>query len=469
LRGLRSDILQQRDRDLVGEGQVELAGNKGEDRSRAVGDDRIFDAVEIGPARFPIIGIADELDCLARLELDKFERAGADRMLPHVARRDMAGIDGRIAGGEQSEDRWLRPLQHKGGRGGAVGGDFRNVVPPRFARIEAQPLGSATGQQVPGAFDVGGSERLAVMPSHPLAQLEGQPGPLFVPRPAVGQVGNDGIETVLYLVLVVHHEVVEHRHHRDRDRVGAFLVDRHARWAVAVINPQHSAGLLRLCSPARHRHPQQTGRGDTPKVLSANSIRSPRADPSRRIFCIILGSIHAGLNDDAAGNASRLYSTTKDAAAERGNEIMSLPIDIDQFCLTLVREAPDAIIFADADGVIRLWNRGAERIFGFAEAEALGQSLDMIIPDNLRVRHWAGFSATMRNGSTRYGSGEILAVPALRKDGRRISIEFTILPFRDSHARIIGIAAMLRDVTARFEEIRTLRRQLAQVPPAGPR
>jgi len=86
----------------------------------------------------------------------------------------------------------------------------------------------------------------------------------------------------------------------------------------------------------------------------------------------------------------------------------------------------------------------------------------MIIPDNLRVRHWAGFSATMRSGSTRYGSGEILAVPALRKDGRRVSIEFTILPFRDSHARIIGIAAMLRDVTARFEEIRTLRRQLAQ-------
>jgi PAS domain S-box-containing protein len=78
------------------------------------------------------------------------------------------------------------------------------------------------------------------------------------------------------------------------------------------------------------------------------------------------------------------------------------------------------------------------------------------------VRHWAGFSATMRSGSTRYGSGEILAVPALRKDGRRISIEFTIVPFRDNHARIIGIAAMLRDVTARFEEIRALRRQLAQ-------
>jgi PAS domain S-box-containing protein len=141
---------------------------------------------------------------------------------------------------------------------------------------------------------------------------------------------------------------------------------------------------------------------------------------------------------------------------------MSLPIDIDRFCLTLIREAPDAIIFADAEGVIRFWNNGAERIFGFAETEALGQSLDIIIPDNLRVRHWEGFSATMRTGSTRYGSGEILAVPALRKDGKRISIEFTIVPFRDNHARMIGIAAMLRDVTARFEELRALRRQLAE-------
>ncbi len=71
---------------------------------------------------------------------------------------------------------------------------------------------------------------------------------------------------------------------------------------------------------------------------------------------------------------------------------MSLPIDIDRFCLTLIREAPDAIIFADAEGKIRFWNRGAERIFGFAEAEALGQSLDIIIPDNLRARHWESFS-----------------------------------------------------------------------------
>jgi PAS domain S-box-containing protein len=142
---------------------------------------------------------------------------------------------------------------------------------------------------------------------------------------------------------------------------------------------------------------------------------------------------------------------------------LDLPIDLDRFCLTLIREAPDAIIFADAEGVIRFWNRGAERIFGFSEAEALDESLDLIIPANLRARHWEGFNTTMRSGTTRYSDGEILAVPASRKDGRGISIEFTILPFRDTADRMIGIAAILRDVTVRFEEMRALRRQLAEL------
>lgn len=146
------------------------------------------------------------------------------------------------------------------------------------------------------------------------------------------------------------------------------------------------------------------------------------------------------------------------------------PTDIGRFSRTLVREAPDAIIYADADGIIRFWNRGAERVFGFAEAEALGQSLDIIVPESLRARHWAGYTATMQSGSTRYGAGETLAVPAMRKDGRRISIEFTILPFRDDAGRMVGIAGILRDVTTRFEEIRALRRQLADrvTPPPAP-
>jgi PAS domain S-box-containing protein len=135
--------------------------------------------------------------------------------------------------------------------------------------------------------------------------------------------------------------------------------------------------------------------------------------------------------------------------------------DIDRFCRTLVREGPDAVVYADGGGLIRFWNAGAERVFGFSEAEALGQSLDLIIPENLRARHWAGFDETMRSGRSRYGGGDILAVPAVRKDGTRISIEFTVLPFHDMSGHITGIAAILRDVTTRFEEMRALRRQLA--------
>ena len=137
-------------------------------------------------------------------------------------------------------------------------------------------------------------------------------------------------------------------------------------------------------------------------------------------------------------------------------------MDVDRFCLTVAREAPDAIVYADAEGVIRFWNRGAERIFGFDEAEALGQTLDIIIPEGLRARHWSGYAATMHSGNTRYGAGEILAVPAIRKDGKRISIEFTILPFRDDGGRMAGIAAILRDVTVRFEETKALRKKLAE-------
>ena len=140
----------------------------------------------------------------------------------------------------------------------------------------------------------------------------------------------------------------------------------------------------------------------------------------------------------------------------------SLPLNFERFALTLAREAPDAIIYSDAEGVVRFWNRGAERIFGFSAEEAVGQTLDIIIPEGLRARHWGGFNATMRSGNTRYGAGEILAVPGMRKDGQRISIEFTILPFRDEAGRMTGIAAILRDVTARFEEMRALRRQLGE-------
>lgn len=137
-----------------------------------------------------------------------------------------------------------------------------------------------------------------------------------------------------------------------------------------------------------------------------------------------------------------------------------MTLEITRFCSTLVREMPDAVIYADAEGRIRFWNVGAERVFGFCESETLGESLDIIIPENLRQRHWAGYDETMRTGQTRYGAGDVLAVPAIRKDGSRISVEFTIVPFRDALGAMVGIAAVLRDVTKRFEETKRLRRQI---------
>ena len=139
-----------------------------------------------------------------------------------------------------------------------------------------------------------------------------------------------------------------------------------------------------------------------------------------------------------------------------------MELDIDQLCRTLVHEAADAIVYADAEGMIGFWNKGAERIFGFSANEAIGKSLDIIIPERLRARHWSGYRETIRTGKSRYGAGDLLSVPALRKDGARISVEFTILPFQDSSGRTVGMAAMMRDVTARFDEMKALREAVAQ-------
>ena len=127
----------------------------------------------------------------------------------------------------------------------------------------------------------------------------------------------------------------------------------------------------------------------------------------------------------------------------------------------------DAIVAADQDGVIRFWNPGAERIFGYASAEAIGQTLDIIIPERQRARHWQGYRQVMTSRQSRYGRGDILAVPGLRKDGSRVSLEFTIVPLREDDGRMAGMAAILRDVTTRFEEMRALRQKLAEATKVG--
>lgn len=126
----------------------------------------------------------------------------------------------------------------------------------------------------------------------------------------------------------------------------------------------------------------------------------------------------------------------------------------------IVEHAQDAIIFADREGIIRLWNAGAEAIFGYLAEEAIGQSLDIIIPERLRSRHWEGYRKVMATGVTKYGR-EFLAVPGTRKDGTRLSLEFTIILLRDETGALLGPAAILRDVTARWQQEKALRERLA--------
>lgn len=131
---------------------------------------------------------------------------------------------------------------------------------------------------------------------------------------------------------------------------------------------------------------------------------------------------------------------------------------------SLLRTRSEAIIAADRAGTICFWNPGAERIFGYAATEAISHSLDLIIPERLRERHWQGYRDTMATGKSRYGEGDVLSVPAMHKNGGTISIEFTILPLRESSGAIIAIVAIVRDVSKRFAEIRELRKRLADSP-----
>lgn len=128
----------------------------------------------------------------------------------------------------------------------------------------------------------------------------------------------------------------------------------------------------------------------------------------------------------------------------------------------IVEKARDAIIYADREGLIELWNLGAEAIFGYSAREAIGRSLDLIIPESLRQRHWEGYRQVMATGKSRYQSA-LLAVPALRKDGARISVEFTLVPIRDEAGQLADIAAVIRDVTERWDRDKATRRRLAEL------
>ena len=125
----------------------------------------------------------------------------------------------------------------------------------------------------------------------------------------------------------------------------------------------------------------------------------------------------------------------------------------------IVRENSDAIMFADHEGAIRLWNKGAEAMFGYSAAEAEGNSLDLIIPENLRGRHWDGYHKVMASGETRYGTG-LLSAPGIRKDGTRLSLEFSMVIVRGEDGAVLGTGAIIRDITARFLKEKAMKERL---------
>ena len=137
---------------------------------------------------------------------------------------------------------------------------------------------------------------------------------------------------------------------------------------------------------------------------------------------------------------------------------MQSEIDLNQ----LVEVIGDAVIVSDPGGVITMWNPAAERIFGFTEIEAVGQSLDLIIPERQRKSLWHGYHKTMQTGQTRYAT-DVLREPALHKEGRRLSIAFTVALLYSADNKVTGIVAVVRDETTRFNEERSLRKRLAEL------
>jgi len=122
----------------------------------------------------------------------------------------------------------------------------------------------------------------------------------------------------------------------------------------------------------------------------------------------------------------------------------------------------DAVVVCDRAGAVIFWNPAAEHLFGHSQAEALGQRMDMIVPERLRKRHWEGYEKSMATGTTKYGH-DVLRVPAVDKAGRSMSIAFTVCMLYDAAGQVTACASVIRDETSRFNEDRALRKRLAEL------
>lgn len=134
----------------------------------------------------------------------------------------------------------------------------------------------------------------------------------------------------------------------------------------------------------------------------------------------------------------------------------------------LLDQAPDAMIFAGLDGVIRVWNHAAERIFGFTPVAAVGQRLDIIIPASLRDAHWQGYARALAAGDTKY-RGQSLPTKALTAGGSQIYVELSFAIVHTADGAVAGAMAHARDITERFERDRATRRRLRELASAAAR
>lgn len=137
---------------------------------------------------------------------------------------------------------------------------------------------------------------------------------------------------------------------------------------------------------------------------------------------------------------------------------MDAQIDYQQLLMVI----GDGVVVADAEGKIVFWNPGAERIFGFTRSDAIGQTLDLIVPERQRHRHWEGFDKTMQTGETRYGN-DLLRVPALHKEGHPLSIAFTVAMLHAADGKVSAIVAIVRDETKRWDEEQALRGRVKEL------
>ncbi|MGC8822860.1 MAG: PAS domain-containing protein [Desulfurella sp.] len=121
----------------------------------------------------------------------------------------------------------------------------------------------------------------------------------------------------------------------------------------------------------------------------------------------------------------------------------------------------DGILFCDVDGIIKLWSRGCEKIFGYSSSEAIGQSLDIIIPEKYRKRHWDGFFSAIKSKSSKY-SDDLLSVPAIGKNNKSLSIDFSIA-IVEQDSKLLGFGAIIRDATKSFLEKKQLKNEIEEL------